>query len=106
MIFNLLITYILVPILFSVVFFKKSDTYKKKITLNNLYITKSLYYYLLAIVSIWNVLDDSGNIQTAIVGFPIAIAIMEGTDILKQALNQRKEIIDEEKRLLKEKYKK
>lgn len=104
--FNFLITYILLPIIYSVIFFKKSNTYKKKITLNNLYITKSLFYYYLAITTIWNILDDSYYIQNAVAGFTIALAIMEGTDILKQAFNQRKEIIDEKIQSLEEKYKK
>lgn len=104
---NFIISYIIIPIIYSFFLFRKHDTPKKRIALNSMYFTKSVYFYFLAVSTIVSILKNSEYIQESLAGLAISFAIMDGSEAFKQACDQRKEIIIEQRmNLLKDKYEK
>lgn len=85
---NFVITYIILPIIMSI-FIINGDRIEKR-TFINVLITKGVFYYLLAIITLVDYFYFNKTLQELIIGFTVYIAIVEGSTAIKQAIDQQK----------------
>ncbi len=83
-----ILIYIILPIIMSFFIFNTNKI--EKITLQNVLITKGVFYYLLAIATVINYFCLKKPLENLIVGFTVYISITEGSTAIKQAIDKRK----------------